>query len=65
MDDNSISWHNTPCSPLKVNRYYILLAACVLFVSCLTYNKTLNMEAKCPSETSVDFQLTIAEDRTL
>jgi hypothetical protein len=38
-------------------------------VSCLAYSSTLKMEAKCSSETSVDFQRTtrhyIPEDRTL
>jgi hypothetical protein len=42
---------------------------CFMLVSCLAYFSTLNMEASCSSETSVDFQLTkrryIPENRTL
>jgi hypothetical protein len=32
-----------------------LLATCFTLVSCLDYSATLNMEATCSSETSVDF----------
>jgi hypothetical protein len=65
------------CSPLDVNDVsgeYVasseaLLAVCFMLVSCLDYLSVVQMEAKCSSETSADFQRTtphcIAEDRTL
>jgi hypothetical protein len=43
--------------------------ACFMLVSCLAYSSIMKMEAKCSSETSVDFQRTtrryITEDITL
>jgi hypothetical protein len=77
---STIFWDITPCSPLKVNRRFggiyclnlhrriALLASCFL-VSCLAYSSTLEMEASCSSEMSVDFQRStrryISEDSTL
>jgi hypothetical protein len=73
----------TPCSPLKVNRRFggtyrrwqaeqsarLCLPPVFTLVSCLAYSSTLKMEAKCSSETSVEFQRTtrryIPEDNTL
>jgi hypothetical protein len=68
----------TPRSLLKINQSFGgacrlhlrgLLATCFMLVSCLAYSSTLKMEARCFSETSVDFQRTtrryIPEDRTL
>jgi hypothetical protein len=77
----------TPCSPLKVNRYFgetcrfnlqgqgisqttnqhevVASRACFTIIYCLAYLFTLKIEAACSSETSVDFQRTISEDRTL
>jgi hypothetical protein len=61
-------------SPLKLNRRFEgtcrlpLHAVCFSLISCLAYS-TLNIEATCYSETSVDFQRTtrryIPEERTL
>jgi hypothetical protein len=70
---NFIFWDITPCSPLRVNRLFggtcHLIDTCFALVSCLAYSSTLNMEAICSSETSLDFQWTtqlyIPEDRTL
>jgi hypothetical protein len=46
-----------------------LLSACFMLVSCLVYSSTLKIEAACPSETLIDFQLTtrhfISQDRIL
>jgi hypothetical protein len=42
---STILWDITPCSPLKVNRRFLL----GIF-------STLKMEAMCSSEMSVDFQ---------
>jgi hypothetical protein len=66
--ESSIFWDITPCSPLKV-RARLCLPPAFTPVSCLAYSSTLKMEAKCSSETSVDFQRTtrsyIPEYRTL
>jgi hypothetical protein len=32
-----------------------LLATCIMLVFCLAYSLTLNVKAKCSSETSIDF----------
>jgi hypothetical protein len=46
-----------------------LLAASFMLVSCLDYSSVVQMEAKCSSETSTEFQRTapryVPEDRTL
>jgi hypothetical protein len=34
-------------------------SVCFALVSCMAYSSTLKMEAKCSSETSVDFQRTV------
>jgi hypothetical protein len=56
-----------PCSPLEVNGLYLLPA--FLLVSFFAYSSTLQMEATCSSELSVDVQRTtqcyIPEHRTL
>jgi hypothetical protein len=62
--NSSVFWDIKPFSPLKINRRFGLtcckaLAACFMMVSCLAYSSTLNMEAICSSEKSVDFQRTI------
>jgi hypothetical protein len=64
---SSVFWDITPYSPMKVNqdfremyRFHLqgrtLLSTCFTLVSCLAYFSTLKMEAKCSSETSVDFK---------
>jgi hypothetical protein len=39
---------------IKQQALVALLADCFMLVSCLAYSQTLNMEATCSSETSVD-----------
>jgi hypothetical protein len=51
----SIFWDITPCSPLNVHSKH---SSAFTLVSCSAYSSTLNMEAICYSETSVDFQRT-------
>jgi hypothetical protein len=75
---SAILWDITPCSPLKVNQRFGgtyrlhlqgLSPPAFTLVSCTAYFSTLTMEARCSSETSVDFQQTarryIPEDGTL
>jgi hypothetical protein len=65
---SSIFWDITPCSPLKVNKHFALLATCFNAGFLADYSSTLKMEAKYSSETSDDFQRTTrrynSEDRT-
>jgi hypothetical protein len=46
------------------NQREVLLSTCFTMVSCLAYFSTLEMDATCSSETSVDFQRTTG-DRSL
>jgi hypothetical protein len=71
---SSIFCNITPCNPLLVDWRFggtsaDLLATCFMLVSFLAYSSTVNMEATCSSETSVEFQRTtrryIPEDRDL
>jgi hypothetical protein len=58
---SSTFWDITPYSPLKVNWRFegtCPLATCFVLVSYLAYSLTLRREAKCFSETGVDFQRT-------
>jgi hypothetical protein len=76
----SILWYTMSCSPLKANRSFrgkgrlhiqaeLFLQPAFKQVSCLAYSSTLNVEARCSSETSVDFQRItwryMQENRTL
>jgi hypothetical protein len=59
-----ITRRNTVESHSGGDQVYLLTkqVACFKLVSCLNYSSILKMEAKCSSETPVDYQCTIWRD---